>query len=203
MVEEAKVPLELIDRPTPRASERSICLFCERILCSENGPATIQHQPDFTTLLGSAGECPLCSLIYKHFALSAKRDIGKLWLKKLRNSDVGHSSTVMIHIRMVSQIVCFRASCDGGPKMLWTPELCCSSLWTLGKLKYISMLDSQYKHQTCLEHHWIYQLFFLLRRNRSPSNSSNMAQFRWLHVPTPSSHHYLLVDRVYVAASFL
>jgi hypothetical protein len=133
MVEKFQNQPDLTEQSVPNTLERSICLFCERILQSGNGPITIQHQPDFTTLLGSANACPLCHIIYKHLVSSAKRDIGKLWLKKLRNSDVVSPSTVMIHIRMISQIVCFRASCDGGPRTLWTPELCCSSLWTLGK----------------------------------------------------------------------
>lgn len=134
MGDEVKIQPDLIEPTHPITLERSICLFCERILSVSSGPITVQHQPEFTTLVGSAEDCRLCNIIYKHLIQSAKRDLGKLWLKKLRNSDVGHSSAITIHIRMIAQLTCFRASCDGGPRMLWTPEMCYASLWTLGML---------------------------------------------------------------------
>jgi hypothetical protein len=133
MVDEIKIQRRLIEQAHRSTLERSICLFCERILTADNGPLTLRHQPDFTTLIGSAEECRLCNVIHKHLVHSAKREIAKMWLKKLRHSDVGHSSAITVHVRMISGVLCFQASCDGGPRMLWTPEMCCASLWTLGK----------------------------------------------------------------------
>ncbi|OCL03857.1 HET-domain-containing protein [Glonium stellatum] len=52
----------------------------------------------------------------------------------MRYSDSGQSSQITVHIRMVSRILRFRASCGDGPCLFWTSEFCCSSLWALGQL---------------------------------------------------------------------
>jgi hypothetical protein len=161
MVEEVKLQPDIIEQTHREALGRTICLFCERILLAEKGHVTIQHQPDFTTLLGSAEECRLCNIIHKHLVQSARRDIGKVWLKKLRKSEVGHSSAITIHVRMISQIPCFRASCDGGPRMLWTPELCCASLWTLGKFERVPFESSPFEILTLPRRYEYTTLHFL------------------------------------------
>lgn len=76
MVDELKIQPDLVEIAPPVALESTICLFCERILLVADGPTTIQHQPDFTTLRGSTEDCRLCNIIHKYLVQSAKRDIG-------------------------------------------------------------------------------------------------------------------------------
>src|SRR5262249_3615756 len=92
----------------------SICNFCERILLF-NGKSTISpHQPDIVALGCSARSCNLCKFIHKPLLASARREIGQLWLKKLRNSELGESSSLTVSIRLASQILCFRVSWGAG-----------------------------------------------------------------------------------------
>lgn len=121
---------------TSQPNKPSICTFCERILLFNDKSSVIPHQPDIVALGCSARSCSLCKFINKHLLASARREIGKLWLKKLRNSELGESSNLSVSIRLVSQIPCFRVSWAAGPRVVHTPEICIGSLWTLGKFAF-------------------------------------------------------------------
>jgi hypothetical protein len=110
----------------------SICTFCERILVFNGKSTILPHQPDIVSLGCSARSCCLCKFINKHLLASARREIGRLWLKKLRNSELGESSSLTVSIRLASQIPCFRVSWSAGPRVVHTPDICIGSLWTLG-----------------------------------------------------------------------
>src|SRR6266480_2892495 len=110
----------------PHAS--SICIFCERILLFNGNSSIVPHQPDIIALGCSAKSCTLCKFINKHLLASAKREIGKLWLKKLRNSELGEPSSLTVSIHLVSHIPCFRVSCAAGPRVVHTPDICIGSL---------------------------------------------------------------------------
>jgi hypothetical protein len=123
-----------------QSNSSSICTFCERILLFNGNPSIVPHQPDIIALKYSAKSCSLCKFINKHLLASARREIGKLWLKKLRNSELGESSSLSVSIRLVSQIPCFRVSWGAGPRIVHTPDICIGSLWTLGTLWFASNL---------------------------------------------------------------
>lgn len=110
----------------------SICAFCERILLFNGKSSIAPHQPDVIALGCSARTCSLCKLINKHLLASARREIGRSWLQRLRNSELGESSSLTASIRLVSEIPCFRVSWGAGPRVIHTPDICIGSLWTLG-----------------------------------------------------------------------
>lgn len=113
----------------------SICIFCERILLFNGRSSIVPHQPDIIALACSAKSCTLCKFINKHLLAAAEREVGKPWLKKLRNSELGESSSLAVSIHLVSHIPCFRVSCGAGPRVFHTPDICIGSLWTLGTLR--------------------------------------------------------------------
>jgi len=82
----------------------SICAFCERILLFNGKSSIAPHQPDVIALGCSARTCSLCKLINKHLLASARREIGRSWLQRLRNSELGESSSLTASIRLVSEI---------------------------------------------------------------------------------------------------
>jgi len=120
----------------------SICTFCERILLFNGKSTTVPHQPDIVALGYSARSCSLCKFVNTHLLASAKREIGRLLLKKLLNSELGESSSLTVSIRLVSQIPCFRVSWGAGPRVIHTPDICIGSLWTLGT--FASLLASNF-----------------------------------------------------------
>jgi hypothetical protein len=136
-----------------------ICTFCERILLFNGKSCILPHQPDIVALGCSARSCSLCKFINKHLLASARREIGKVWLKKLRNSELGESSSLTVSIRLASQIPCFRVSWGAGPRIVHTPDICIGSLLTLGPLS--SLLE--------------YRL--LIMSSRSLCNTTNLVQF--------------------------